>query len=1108
VRPLPTAQVSTFQRSSGVRQLLNRSSSREEAVEKDPDSGALIQRRDSEMSLDNSLRGESDLITPKYNFITTTSPSASISDSAKMLLLGSSSSASRDNRSKQSGIDAEETGTTPSLPSTPMLLSRSMEEHFLQGNNCTFDESLSADFQEENSVGKSSIHDDFDPDILSESSLTSSHDDPESDQMSLSDTVSHSTFESDKESEAEPSLHSPTLDSLPHYLSPGGYSASSTETPTIHKSTSLMKKIAAMHKKRDTELDIEEELPVCKIPQEILDENEETFREALVNQIDVSQTEATCAEQSHDMVNSDRDSSRDETVSEEMQVFSVDPTPLEQESERNDKVVGVITEIGDSVQSVSPSSNDLHGDIPNDGGLIHIEEEVSQLSVSSVEDHGTPISKQASVSLEHNVSEDSEEIILASLSNSIEIPHNIAVIDKVLELENDLIGSTASLQSNDSKDLEDSHGLINFEEDPIPIDDLYHETVTDADPLVDSVLETQENDLSLSTSSLDSREELSVASGSLVESAGSVDRIILVPTSNEENDALMAPLGSASRDTFSTECNSRASPVLEEADHTEILRVIEDAINLIEASPTDEIENKRDCNELDQSRLSQEEEPTQEQEIINRASDQEGVGVDIDHIFGESRTALDNDIVVTNDNFIQSLLPRQEESDRESDSHQHQDDNSQRELILSFDDNSYSEAIEDVEGDMEQPLLTESAAAELEKRIDENVEFEEPEIVHENEGNSPHSIQPSVVDDIKINVEHSESVIFETETVQFEESEQKQDLDTLTVNEENMLPRDEDHHKEDDDISVVSDLPPPPPNEDLFPVISNNIDHVFESPPPSPPKSEIGNAEQEPSSPIPPPPPLSPPQYISDDDKSIVTKDIVSVPCCETTMLTETGEAHEEIEIIVNTESHPVPEHKTIFESKDANSSVTSTSLQEKVKSPTIDVHLVPPDTSAFGIPIPAQLQPTSIVDENENQGLGAAEGGEGGNEKEVELELLSKSDLPSSAVLTDLSALSGNFHGSLDPLDESLDDIMIDHFGGVSQEITGSDETTLDPYQSLCKYFKPFLIAAKFSENPTIRGYKARRSLIESISDDEILFWIIFQMYGTSDGVMTKHIK
>ena len=120
----------------------------------------------------------------------------------------------------------------------------------------------------------------------------------------------------------------------------------------------------------------------------------------------------------------------------------------------------------------------------------------------------------------------------------------------------------------------------------------------------------------------------------------------------------------------------------------------------------------------------------------------------------------------------------------------------------------------------------------------------------------------------------------------------------------------------------------------------------------------------------------------------------------------------------------------------------------------------------------------------------------------------------PSNDIHSNLSVVLDEFpdvvHPILDAMEHaSLDDIsMMDNLMGETQNLNIEDESALDGYHSLCKYFKPFLIAAKFSENPAIRGYKARRALIDDISDDEILFWIIFQMYGTADGIMTKSIK
>lgn len=64
------------------------------------------------------------------------------------------------------------------------------------------------------------------------------------------------------------------------------------------------------------------------------------------------------------------------------------------------------------------------------------------------------------------------------------------------------------------------------------------------------------------------------------------------------------------------------------------------------------------------------------------------------------------------------------------------------------------------------------------------------------------------------------------------------------------------------------------------------------------------------------------------------------------------------------------------------------------------------------------------------------------------------------------------------------------------------------EPLLSLMNYHKPFLIAARFAEDSSIRGFKARHELMASITEEELLFWIIFQIYGSVEGITVKQIK
>lgn len=81
-------------------------------------------------------------------------------------------------------------------------------------------------------------------------------------------------------------------------------------------------------------------------------------------------------------------------------------------------------------------------------------------------------------------------------------------------------------------------------------------------------------------------------------------------------------------------------------------------------------------------------------------------------------------------------------------------------------------------------------------------------------------------------------------------------------------------------------------------------------------------------------------------------------------------------------------------------------------------------------------------------------------------------------------------------------------------------DLPALDPFLSLISYYRPFLIAAKYCDSRSaLRGTKAYFSVVNTsvslgsaigISADEMLLWVIFQLYGnpTEGGIISRLIK
>jgi hypothetical protein len=65
-----------------------------------------------------------------------------------------------------------------------------------------------------------------------------------------------------------------------------------------------------------------------------------------------------------------------------------------------------------------------------------------------------------------------------------------------------------------------------------------------------------------------------------------------------------------------------------------------------------------------------------------------------------------------------------------------------------------------------------------------------------------------------------------------------------------------------------------------------------------------------------------------------------------------------------------------------------------------------------------------------------------------------------------------------------------------------------LQGLEHLTHYYLPFLIASKYLEDSSLRGSRARKQLLSSIHYPEIILWLVFQSYGTSDGILVKQIK
>jgi hypothetical protein len=75
-----------------------------------------------------------------------------------------------------------------------------------------------------------------------------------------------------------------------------------------------------------------------------------------------------------------------------------------------------------------------------------------------------------------------------------------------------------------------------------------------------------------------------------------------------------------------------------------------------------------------------------------------------------------------------------------------------------------------------------------------------------------------------------------------------------------------------------------------------------------------------------------------------------------------------------------------------------------------------------------------------------------------------------------------------------------------IENRVTKDDH--LHGIESYVDYYYPFLIAAKYLEDNTIRGSRARKQLLASIQYTDIILWIAFQLYGTADGILVKQIK
>jgi hypothetical protein len=75
-----------------------------------------------------------------------------------------------------------------------------------------------------------------------------------------------------------------------------------------------------------------------------------------------------------------------------------------------------------------------------------------------------------------------------------------------------------------------------------------------------------------------------------------------------------------------------------------------------------------------------------------------------------------------------------------------------------------------------------------------------------------------------------------------------------------------------------------------------------------------------------------------------------------------------------------------------------------------------------------------------------------------------------------------------------------------IENRVTKDDH--LQGIESYVDYYYPFLVAAKYLEDNSIRGSRARKQMLASIQYTDIILWITFQLYGTADGILVKQIK
>eukprot|EP01031_Cornospumella_fuschlensis_P030121 gene30121-36387_t len=63
--------------------------------------------------------------------------------------------------------------------------------------------------------------------------------------------------------------------------------------------------------------------------------------------------------------------------------------------------------------------------------------------------------------------------------------------------------------------------------------------------------------------------------------------------------------------------------------------------------------------------------------------------------------------------------------------------------------------------------------------------------------------------------------------------------------------------------------------------------------------------------------------------------------------------------------------------------------------------------------------------------------------------------------------------------------------------------------FDAVMNYYRPFLLSAKYLEDPNLRGWKTHRTLhLQCNVDEEVVLYTIFQMYGSSDALVVKSIK